>query len=138
MSETLQFFFLQTSLLAVVLLLHTYIGLHVVRRTLIFSDLVLDQLAAFGLLVGIGFGIRYGTPCSYMMSLITVLIGAVLLSVVKPRNQQIPREAAIGIMYAMALVASLLLGDKISGGGISSFLTSSFVRFKFESVYVLT
>lgn len=117
MSEILQFFLLQTSLLAVVLLLHTYIGLHVVRRTLIFSDLVLDQLAAFGLLVGISFGIQYGTSYSYIMSLITVLIGAVLLSVVKPRNQQIPREAVIGTMYAMALVASLLLGDKISGGG---------------------
>ena len=113
MSETIQFFLLQISLLAVVLLLHTYIGLHVVRRTLIFSDLVLDQLAAFGLLVGIGLGIQYGTTRSYLMSLITVLIGAVLLSVVKPRRRQIPREAVIGIMYAMALVASLLLGDKL-------------------------
>ena len=29
----------------------------------------------------------------------------------------IPRETVIGIMYAMALVASLLLGDKLCGGG---------------------
>ena len=61
MSEVLQFFLMQTSLLAVVLILHTYIGLHIIRRTLIFSDLVLDQLAAFGAIMAIGWGNEYGT-----------------------------------------------------------------------------
>jgi zinc/manganese transport system permease protein len=116
MSETTRFFATQISLLAVVLVLHTYIGLHVVRRTLIFSDLVLDQLAAFGALVGIGLAIRYGSPGSYILSLIAVLIGALALAIFKPRSRAIPREAAIGILYAMALVGSLLLGDKLSGG----------------------
>jgi zinc/manganese transport system permease protein len=46
-----------------------------------------------------------------------VLIGSVFLAVIKPRNRLIPREAVIGIMFAFALVASLLLGDKLSGGG---------------------
>ena len=116
MSETAHFFVIQLSLLAVVLILHTYIGLHVIRRTLIFSDLVLDQLAAFGALLGIAIGVEYGTPNSYMVSMLIVLGGAFLLAVIKPGNRQIPREAVIGIMYAMALVACLLLGDKLSGG----------------------
>ena len=46
MSEVVKLFTLQISLIAVVLVLHTYLGLHIIRRTLIFSDLVLDQLAA--------------------------------------------------------------------------------------------
>jgi zinc/manganese transport system permease protein len=117
MSEALHFFAVQITLLAIVLVLHTYLGLHVIRRTLIFSDLVLDQLAAFGALVGIGLAIRYGSPGSYLMSLLAVLLGALLLAVLKPRNPMIPREAVIGILYAMALVASLLVGDKLSGGG---------------------
>ncbi|MFC1667730.1 hypothetical protein ACFL0P_07750, partial [Candidatus Omnitrophota bacterium] len=104
MSEALRFFTIQITFLAVVLILHTYLGLHVIRRTIIFSDLVLDQLAAFGALVGIGIGIRYGTASSYVISLIAVLFGAVLLAVIKPKNRLIPREAVIGIMYAMALV----------------------------------
>ena len=54
MSGSLGFFALQITLVAVVLILHTYMGLHVIRRTIIFCDLVLDQLAAFGALVGIG------------------------------------------------------------------------------------
>jgi len=116
MTEAARFFTVQISLLAVVLVLHTYMGLHVIRRTLIFSDLVLDQLAAFGALVGIGLAIRYGSPGSYVMSLAAVLVGALLLALLKPRNPMVPREAVIGVLYAMALVASLLLGDKLAGG----------------------
>jgi len=115
-SETVRFFSVQISLLAVVLVLHTYIGLHIIRRTLIFSDLVLDQLAAFGALAGIGFGIEYGGFQSYLSSMIAVLFGAMLLALVKPQNKAIPREAVIGIMYALALTASLLLSDKLRGG----------------------
>ena len=116
MSETARFFTAQIMLLAIVLVLHTYIGLHVVRRTLIFSDLVLDQLAAFGALVGIALAVQYGTAGSYLLSMAAVLVGALALAVFKPRSKAIPREAIIGILYAMALVGSLLLGDKISGG----------------------
>ena len=115
--EALRFFALQLSLIAIVLVLHTYVGLHVIRRTLIFSDLVLDQLAAFGVLVGIGLGVQYGTAGSYLVSFVAVLFGALLLAVINPKNPLIPREAVIGIMYGLALVASLLLGDKLSGGG---------------------
>ena len=115
-SEIVRFFSVQIALLAVVLVLHTYIGLHIIRRTLIFSDLVLDQLAAFGALAGIGLGIEYGTVQSYLSSMVAVLFGALLLALIKSKSRAIPREAIIGIMYAMALVASLLLGDKLRGG----------------------
>lgn len=114
--EAVRFFSVQIALIAVVLVLHTYIGLHIIRRTLVFSDLVLDQLAAFGAMVGVGLGVRYGSPGSYLVSMIAVLGGALLLAVLSPRNRLIPREAVIGILYALALVASLLLGDKLSGG----------------------
>jgi zinc/manganese transport system permease protein len=117
MSEVLNFFAVQSALIAVVLVLHTYMGLHIIRRTIIFCDLVLAQQAALGALVGIALGIKYATGSSYLVSLATVLIGSVLLAVVKPKNRLIPREAVIGIMFALALVASLLLGDKLSGGG---------------------
>ena len=115
-SEIVRFFSVQIALLAVVLILHTYIGLHIIRRTLIFSDLVLDQLAAFGALVGISLGIEYGTAQSYLSSTVAVLFGALLLALIKPKSRAIPREAVIGIMYALALVASLLLADKLRGG----------------------
>ena len=116
MSEAWRFFSVQLALLAVVLVLHTYLGLHVIRRVLVFSDLVLDQLAAFGALVGVALGVRYGTPGSYLVSLAAVTVGALLLAVLRPGRRAIPREAIIGILYALALVASLLAADKLSGG----------------------
>jgi len=116
MSEAVRLFALQITLVAVVLVLHTYLGLHIIRRTLIFSDLVLDQLAAFGALVGVSLGIEYASPISYVLAFGAVLVGAGLLAVLKPRGPVIPREAVIGILYAMALVLSLLWTDKMPGG----------------------
>jgi zinc/manganese transport system permease protein len=118
MSEAIRLFSLQITLIAVVLVLHTYLGLHIIRRTLIFSDLVLDQLAAFGALVGVAAGIKYASPGSYMFATMAVLLGSFLLAVVKPKTREIPREAIIGILFAMALVLSLLLTDKIPGGQV--------------------
>ena len=116
MSEAVRLFALQITLVAVVLVLHTYLGLHIIRRTLIFSDLVLDQLAAFGALVGVSLGIEYASPISYVLAFGAVLVGAGLLAVLKPRGPAVPREAVIGILYAMALVLSLLWTDKMPGG----------------------
>ena len=130
MSEVLKLFTLQISLIAVVLVLHTYIGLHIIRRTLIFSDLVLDQLAAFGALVGVGIytkyafsesktlaglavHFKYASVGSYVLAFVAVLFGSLLLALIKPKTRAIPREAVIGILYAMALVISLLLTDKL-------------------------
>jgi len=108
---------MQVSLIMVVLVLHTYMGLHIIRRGIIFCDLVLDQLAAFGVVVGIGLGIRYGTPLSYLLAMAAVLVGCVLLAVLRPKDKKIPEEAIIGVLYGMALVASLLLADKMPEGG---------------------
>ena len=116
MSEVVLWFVLQITLIAVVLLLHTYIGLHIVRRTLIFSDLVLDQLAAFGAIVGVSLGVAYGSPASYGCAFVAVLVGSVLLAVLKPGGSAVPREAIIGILYAMALMLCLLWTDKMNQG----------------------
>jgi len=123
MSETTRFFLLQTTLIAVVLVMHTYLGLHIIRRMLIFSDLVLDQLAAFGALIGVGLGIRYGSSGSYLAAMVVVLFGALLLALIKPKTRAIPREAVIGILYVLALAATLLLSDKLQGG--ASYVTKA-------------
>lgn len=117
MSTVANFFVMQISLIAVVLILHTYIGLHIIRRGIIFTDLVVDQLAAFGVMLGIGLGVKYGSPLSYAYAMGTTLIGCALLATIHPKNRQIPQEAVIGILYGMALVASLLLADKMAQGG---------------------
>jgi zinc/manganese transport system permease protein len=117
MSPVVEFFTMQICLIMVVLVLHTYMGLHIIRRGIIFCDLVLDQLAAFGVVVGIGIGVQYGTPMSYVLSFTFVLVGCLLLATLRSKNRRIPDEAVIGILYGMALVASLMLADKLREGG---------------------
>jgi len=116
MTGILNFFLIQTVLLMVVISVHTYLGLHVIRRGIVFSDLSLDQLAAFGVIVGLVIGIPGGSVASYIVSFIAVLFGSVLLAYVKPKNKMIPHEAIIGIIYGLALVGSILVADKYSGG----------------------
>ena len=116
MLETLNFLSIQIVLLAVVTSVHTYLGLHVIRRGIVFSDLSLDQLAAFGVIVGVALGIQGGSTASYLVSFVAVLIGSFLLAYVKPKNSHIPHEAVIGIIYGLALVASIMVADKFSGG----------------------
>ena len=123
MSEIVNFFSLQIILLLAVILVHTYLGLHVIRRGIIFSDLALDQLAAFGVIVGIGLGFRGGSTTSYLFSLGAVLLGSFVLAFAKPKNQRIPHEAVIGITYGLALVASIMVADKFSGG--SAYVTQT-------------
>ncbi len=123
MWETFNFLSIQIVLLAVVTSVHTYLGLHVIRRGIVFSDLALDQLAALGIIIGIGLGIGGGSTYSYFVSFVAVLIGSVLLAFVKPKSERVPHEAVIGIIYGLALVSSFMVADKFSGG--SSYVTQT-------------
>lgn len=118
MSQTTGLFLLQLSLIAVVLVLHTYLGLHIVRRTLIFCDLVQNQLAALGALLGVALQIQYGSLRSYVLAFGGVLLGSLLLTLIKPRNREIPREAVIGILYGLSVVISIMVTDKLPGGDV--------------------
>ncbi|MBW1791747.1 MAG: metal ABC transporter permease [Deltaproteobacteria bacterium] len=113
-------------------------GLHIIRRGIIFCDLALAQLAAFGAIMGIGLGVRYGSPGSYLLSLAAVTIGAVLLAVLKSRSKLLPREAIIGIIYGLALVASLMVADKLSRGAdyLTKTLTGSMLWVTWPLIWV--
>ena len=116
MLDILKFLSIQIVLLVVVTSVHTYLGLHVIRRGIVFSDLALDQLAAFGMIIGLAVGIQGCSPLGYVISFLAVLLGSILLAYVKPKNPNVPHEAIIGIIYCLALVASIMVADKFSGG----------------------
>lgn len=138
MLETLNFLSIQIVLLAVVTSVHTYLGLHVIRRGIVFSDLALDQLAALGVIVGVGVGVQGGTIASYLLSFVSVLGGAILLAYVKPNSSRIPHEAVIGIIYCLALVACIMVADKIPGGNayVSQTLSGTMLWVSWPLVWV--
>src|SRR5512136_1818099 len=76
--------------------IHAYLGVHVVERGVIFVDLSLAQIAAFGASLALLFPITGGDPhgpLTYWISAGFTLIGALLFSAVRSRRAHIPQEA---------------------------------------------
>jgi zinc/manganese transport system permease protein len=92
--------------------IHTYLGVHVVERGVIFVDLSLAQIAALGATVAMLVPFSGGDPHSpgvYWFSLGFTFIGAAVFSLVHHgQKARIPQEAVIGISYAVASAASIL------------------------------
>ena len=95
--------------------IHAYLGVHVVERGVIFVDLALAQIAALGATVAIVVGINPHGAGSYWISLAFTFIGAAIFALARTRRGRIPQEAFIGITYAVASGAAILLMSKATG-----------------------
>ncbi len=93
-----------------------YLGLHIVRRGVIFVDLALAQMAAFGTCISLLFGYDVHDWKSYAFSLGFTFVGAVLLTFTRSKDQKVPQEALIGIVYVVAAAASILALAGGAGG----------------------
>src|SRR6266568_3420904 len=69
---------------------HVYLGIHVIARKVIFVDLALAQIAA---------------------------LGATAFAIARILKEKVPQEAFIGIIYAAASAAAILLLSKSATGG---------------------
>src|SRR5262244_902746 len=92
--------------------IHAYLGVHVVERGVIFVDLALAQIAALGATVAIVVGMDPHGPGSYWISLAFTFLGAGIFAFARVRHGRIPQEAFIGITYAVASAAAILLMSK--------------------------
>ncbi len=110
--------FLFWPLLACLILtgMHTYLGIHVIRRGVIFVDLALAQLAALGSTIALLFGYDLHDPATYFFSLGMTFVGAAFFAVSRQRHEIIPQEAIIGVTYAVSAAAALIALDQAPGG----------------------
>jgi zinc/manganese transport system permease protein len=95
--------------------IHAYLGVHVVERGVIFVDLSLAQIAALGAAMALLLPFTGGDPHSgttYWISLAFTFVGAAVFSTIKARRARIPQEAIIGIAYAVASAAAILVMSK--------------------------
>jgi len=100
--------------------IHAYLGVHVVERGVIFVDLSLAQIAAFGATIALLVPWFGGDPhgaAAYWVSLLFTFIGAAIFSTIRSRHARIPQEAIIGISYAVASAATILALSKSSSEG---------------------
>ena len=96
--------------------IHAYLGMHVIQRKVIFVDLALAQLAALGATFGFLIGAGHDGTGAYLFSLGFALVGAAIFAMTRMRHPRVPQEAIIGIVYAVALAAAILVADRAPEG----------------------
>ncbi len=94
-----------------------YLGLHIVRREVIFVDLALAQVAALGTSLCLMLGHEGDEWHTYFWSLGFTLIGAAIFALTRnSKHRRVPQEALIGIVYVVAAAAGLLLLSRSAEG----------------------
>jgi zinc/manganese transport system permease protein len=97
--------------------MHGYLGSHVVKRGIIFVDIALAQIAAFGVAVALLLGAQVGTDLAFAAGLGSTFLGALLLSFTRARHHDVPQEAYIGIVYVVFSAAMILVLTQVPHGG---------------------
>ncbi len=101
----------------VLVAMHSHLGYHVVRRGVIFVDIALAQVAAFGVAVVLFCGGEIGTDAAFAAALGSAFLGALMLTRTRGRDDRVPQEAYIGIIYAVSSAAMILVLTQVPHGG---------------------
>ena len=108
--------FLSCLLMSIVL---GYIGIHVLKREVIFVDIALAQIAAVGSIAAhIVFEVHGDSLIAYACSTGAVLVMSFFYALARRKVTQISLEAIIGVSYAIAAAAALFLVGIAAGGHI--------------------
>lgn len=112
MIEMLSIPFMRQAVLAGLILaaMLAYLGIHVVRRRIVFVDLAIAQLSAVGVALAM---LLDQDPIGF--SLVFTMVGAGFLSL-PAYERRIPQEAIMGIVYAVASAVSILIIAKMPHG----------------------
>jgi zinc/manganese transport system permease protein len=116
--------------------IHSYLGIHVIKRKVVFVDLAFAQIAALGTLIALLFGIPPHTPASFAFAICLTAMGAAVFSLSRFRQSKIPQEAIIGLVYAIAAAMTILVIDKAPHGAehLKEILTGAILWVKWESI----
>src|SRR5258708_12381092 len=119
--------------------IHTWFGLQVLRRNVVFADLALAQVSALGATVAVVAGHGVQSAAGYAYPLIFTAVGALLLTASRGFARSVRQEAFIGVLYVVATAAAVLVVDrsppgaahvkKMLGGGILSVTADELVKF---------
>jgi zinc/manganese transport system permease protein len=97
-------------------LIHSYFGIHVLRRNVIFADLALAQLAALGATIAFAIGYSPLSAAGFAYSFLFTALGAVLLTLSRRLADFVSQEAFVGVLYVMATAGTVLVVDRAPQG----------------------
>jgi len=130
MLNNLQFILAPLAACFVLLILTSYFGIHVLKREIIFIDIALAQIAVLGSAVAIYLehtfhvhemlvgNLNLSHILAYMFSLLFCLGAALVFTLLKNPRIKTPIEAFIGIAYAFATTAAVIILDKSAGADV--------------------
>jgi zinc/manganese transport system permease protein len=116
MNEALVFLAAPFAMCLILAGIHCYMGLHVLARGVVFVDLSLAQVAMLGAAVAALFGYEQHSLIGYFLSLACTLTAAALFATVRRFEARVSQEALIGIVYAFASAAIILVLDRTPHG----------------------
>src|SRR5690349_13835487 len=94
-----------------------YLGIHVVKREVIFVDLALAQVATLGTCVALIMGYHFDDRIACWISLGVTFGAAALFSWSRSSHEQpVPQEAIIGMTFVVAAAGVILLLSRVAGG----------------------
>jgi len=117
MSGFLEMMVLPVIMAIVLVAMHSHLGFHVVKRGVIFVDIALAQVAAFGVAISLLLGGQPGTGTTYAIALGSTFLGSLLIASTRTRKQRVPQEAYIGVIYVVFSAAMILVLTQVPHGG---------------------
>jgi zinc/manganese transport system permease protein len=114
--QVITFLAAPTVMCLILAVIHCYLGLHVLARGVIFVDLSLAQVASFGATLAMIWTGEHETSMSYFVSLGATFLAAGLFALARKYEKKFPQEAVIGIVYALASAAVVLVVDRLAHG----------------------
>ncbi len=137
MSNVLIFFAAPFALCLILVGIHCYLGLHVLKRGIIFIDLSLAQVACLGSTVALLLGIDHHTSGAYFVSLLFTFLASGLFAYGKKVESKISQEVLIGVVYALASASVVLVVDSLAHGAehIKELLIGRILWVSWEEVF---
>lgn len=94
--------------------IHTYLGIHVIKRGVIFVDIALAQMAALGITLAFMLGFEPDTTVAYLFAVGFTFLGALFFTFFRAEVGR--QEALIGVVFAVSSALSLLMADRLPHG----------------------
>ncbi len=114
--EAINFLLAPFAMCLILVGIHCYFGLHVLRRGIIFIDLSLAQVASLGSSVALLFHFEHESLGSYFISLSFTLFAASYFAWASKFKKHIPPETLIALVYAFSSALVILVVNYIAHG----------------------
>jgi len=114
MMEAASFLLYPFAACIILILIHTYFGIHILERGIIFVDLSLAQFVGVGIACSFLYGHDDAVKC--VLPIAFAVLGAFILSLSRLIAKHTNIEAFIGVLYIFSLAACILILDRSPHG----------------------